>query len=1063
MSLVWRKIQRSNKKAAKFRFTATFNELVVECSEKWQPQKLAIAWVHRRRRFVTKERKWEPSIVDPYRGIVVWPQQMPEVIDIVTTLYRDSRSDQFEDKEWTFVVEEITAKGKTKPIAAVSLNLRLFVHEIPGTKSEVKLKLRPLNANVAQCVMQLVLTSNLVKEGDALDDDLQSEASVMSQAPRASIISASTSANDVANLNDLNDEFRSTHSQLADGCFDGAAQQAAVGISEVYNEIEKWKESAVTSKEPILPKSPDGAAIRPLTSKVKSESSSFDRSEKAPPPPPAPAPKEPPKRSSHLDDSALPDSAPPDSVPSNASANFSFNSIIGGKNSQNDSGIGSEAPRSANDVVDRKKPASEMEDLLAWCQRTTAGYKGVRIADFSKSWRSGLAFCAVLHRHRPELIGDFEKLDFSDNPTAIRSNCRKAFDAGSSLGIARLLDENVMTVMKEPDRFAVTTYVHELRAILTGQRTPGPSTSTKIDFDNTNNRLSLIGLSETEAQIMGEFLKLKRQREEADAFDFRNEPLPDDSAPSIKWAAVAKLKTRNGDEDDTDAMPSMTTPLMKRRELLRPFDSDSDEDGERQNAAAPASPSHKPNAFNSLPRQQSPSKQSSPPGHEQSPTRSISQQRSSSSSTEWGPAAFRKTSDASSGGVRREELRRRAREMLTQTSHDRDGNEQTQDADDDERIRRLREEARRLIDEASSEGTVIRISDTVSAPNSTAQTPSHQPRRLSRTSSMKSSGGSNGDLRKLDVISPPVEFYQFRKREPSPATQRRIYAQPALPALGRSQDRIVLDMRRTSDNQYNAPESTFDRVKRYGSMRRQELTESISVLSSRLSHTVRSTSLPKEIAELTNQLTSPNGPSKQFPSSNSATSKSMLEDDSSIRKVSTEWEKDLSSRKKLVADQQEVARKLKELCERGANLEKRMRQAEPGSAEEQDLLNEHLRLLNEKDALIRKEQHLNIVESMRDIDERSNLVQQELHTLIEVEESDKTEMHKQKIDRLMEELVTLVNKKDELVHQLIDNEAESEAAEEHNRRTLERTGNNQYFNRNSQESASKRFISWLKS
>jgi hypothetical protein len=120
MSLVWRKIQRSNKKAAKFRFTATFHELVVECTEKWQPQKLAIAWVHRyvidingpalfnsgtncffccrRRRFVTKERQWEPSIVDPFRGIVVWPQQMPELIDVVTTLYRDPRSDQFEDK-----------------------------------------------------------------------------------------------------------------------------------------------------------------------------------------------------------------------------------------------------------------------------------------------------------------------------------------------------------------------------------------------------------------------------------------------------------------------------------------------------------------------------------------------------------------------------------------------------------------------------------------------------------------------------------------------------------------------------------------------------------------------------------------------------------------------------------------------------------------------------------------------------------------------------------------------------------------------------------------------------
>ncbi len=49
------------------------------------------------------------------------------------------------------------------------------------------------------------------------------------------------------------------------------------------------------------------------------------------------------------------------------------------------------------------------------------------------------------------------------------------------------------------------------------------------------------------------------------------------------------------------------------------------------------------------------------------------------------------------------------------------------------------------------------------------------------------------------------------------------------------------------------------------------------------------------------------------------------------------------------------------------------------------MINQSLRLLNEKDALIRKEQYYNIVESMRDIDVRSNLVQQELGALIQVE------------------------------------------------------------------------------
>lgn len=59
-----------------------------------------------------------------------------------------------------------------------------------------------------------------------------------------------------------------------------------------------------------------------------------------------------------------------------------------------------------------------------------------------------------------------------------------------------------MMVMKEPDKFTVSAYLHDLRAVLTGQRTPGPTTSgSKIDFDTTNNRLSLFGLSEAEAEV----------------------------------------------------------------------------------------------------------------------------------------------------------------------------------------------------------------------------------------------------------------------------------------------------------------------------------------------------------------------------------------------------------------------------------------------------------------------------------------------------------------------------------------------------------------------------------
>ena len=49
---------------------------------------------------------WEPSIQNPYRGHVVWA--VPENIDITVTLFRDPRQADFEDKEWTFHIEDVS-------------------------------------------------------------------------------------------------------------------------------------------------------------------------------------------------------------------------------------------------------------------------------------------------------------------------------------------------------------------------------------------------------------------------------------------------------------------------------------------------------------------------------------------------------------------------------------------------------------------------------------------------------------------------------------------------------------------------------------------------------------------------------------------------------------------------------------------------------------------------------------------------------------------------------------------------------------------------------------------
>ena len=43
---------------------------------------------------------------------------------------------------------------------------------------------------------------------------------------------------------------------------------------------------------------------------------------------------------------------------------------------------------------------SAKEALLLWSRRTVEGYPGVKIKDFTTSWRDGRAFLSIIHRHR---------------------------------------------------------------------------------------------------------------------------------------------------------------------------------------------------------------------------------------------------------------------------------------------------------------------------------------------------------------------------------------------------------------------------------------------------------------------------------------------------------------------------------------------------------------------------------------------------------------------------------------------------------------------------------------
>uniref|UniRef100_A0A8C5EPN2 Molecule interacting with CasL protein 1 n=1 Tax=Gouania willdenowi TaxID=441366 RepID=A0A8C5EPN2_GOUWI len=107
----------------------------------------------------------------------------------------------------------------------------------------------------------------------------------------------------------------------------------------------------------------------------------------------------------------------------------------------------------------QKHMVSGFEELLKWCQKHTRGYEMVDVKDFTQSWRSGLALCALIHHFRPKLI-DMSSLDESD----MIHNIQLAFSIlEKELGIPPVMSPSDLANSDHIDKLSLVLYITQIR------------------------------------------------------------------------------------------------------------------------------------------------------------------------------------------------------------------------------------------------------------------------------------------------------------------------------------------------------------------------------------------------------------------------------------------------------------------------------------------------------------------------------------------------------------------------------------------------------------------------